>query len=168
MERSMRSNPKLQGLLILIAIGAMAWFPLRWVFEHVSVSPTHSDPHHFFWFSKKPKDLAAMGKGDYVIFPHCSRIIDNCYPSCKLIKKVVCVPGDTLSAHNRTFSCNDKFLGTSLTHNKRKVSVASFEFQGIIPEGKLFVMCSARDSYDSRYIGFVDKKDVQAIAHPLF
>jgi len=40
-------------------------------------------------------------------------------------------------------------------------------FNGKVPEGTLFVSGQHRDSFDSRYWGFLDRKKVEAIAHPL-
>lgn len=169
MDKSKRSNLNVKSLVIVFLIAAVAWYPSKWFFSHISRSPTHSDPqHHFFWMSKDPQKIASVTKGDYIIFPHSTRIIDNCYPSCHLTKKIVCAPGDVLSAHDHIFTCNGSMLGQSLTHNKHKVPVTSFEYEGRIPDGKFFVMCPARDSYDSRYFGLVDKSNVQAVARPLF
>ena len=83
----------------------------------------------------------------------------------RFIKRVVCGPGDFLEVKNDEFFCNGKFLGKALEYTcKDHKKIDNFQFSGIIPKDKFFVMGETLCSYDSRYWGFVDKKSVEGKA----
>jgi signal peptidase I len=105
--------------------------------------------------------VGAPQRGDIVVF---------IYPedrSKDFIKRLIGVPGDTIEIRNK------KILLNGLPYNdKHGVYVDNFVIPGAVqprdnfgpvtvPEGSLFVMGDNRDeSYDSRFWGFVSKKDV--------
>lgn len=105
--------------------------------------------------------VGAPQRGDIVVF---------IYPedrSKDFIKRLIGVPGDTIEIRNK------KILLNGLPYNdKHGVYVDNFIIPGAVqprdnfgpvtvPEGSLFVMGDNRDeSYDSRFWGFVSKKDV--------
>jgi signal peptidase I len=105
--------------------------------------------------------VGAPQRGDIVVF---------IYPedrSKDFIKRVIGVPGDTIEIRNK------KILLNGLPYNdKHGVYVDNLIIPGAVqprdnfgpvtvPEGSLFVMGDNRDeSYDSRFWGFVSKKDV--------
>jgi signal peptidase I len=105
--------------------------------------------------------VGAPQRGDIVVF---------IYPedrSKDFIKRLIGVPGDTIEVRNK------KILINSLPYSdKHGVYVDNLVIPGAVqprdnfgpvtvPEGSLFVMGDNRDeSYDSRFWGFVSKKDV--------
>ncbi|MBU2026611.1 MAG: signal peptidase I [Proteobacteria bacterium] len=105
--------------------------------------------------------VGAPQRGDIVVF---------IYPedrSKDFIKRLIGVPGDTIEIRNK------KILLNGLPYNdKHGVYMDNFIIPGAVqprdnfgpvtvPEGSLFVMGDNRDeSYDSRFWGFVSKKDV--------
>jgi len=83
----------------------------------------------------------------------------------RFIKRVVCGPGDFLEVKDDKFFCNGKFLGKALEYTcKDHKKIDNFQFRGIIPEGKYFVIGETLCSYDSRYWGFVDKESIEGKA----
>ncbi len=82
-------------------------------------------------------------------------------------KQVVCAAGDELSRKGDAFYCNGRFIGMGKHYSLKGIPVKLFEFQGTIPEGQLFVMGDNRDSYDSRYFGFISLSDVKGVVYPL-
>lgn len=147
-------------LLIVLSLAGY-WFCSRLVF---SISPSLS--HRIFVLDRSGRH---PGKGDYVIFRFASPLFENGKPQ-KLIKEVTCSAGDTLTvdAQNRLFYCNGKFLGKAKMITLKGASLPMFVFNGKIPEGRLFVSGMHRDSFDSRYWGFLDERRVEAIATPFF
>ena len=147
-------------LLIVLSLAGY-WFCSRLVF---SISPSLS--HRVFVLDRSGR---TPRKGDYAIFHLASPLFENGKPQ-KLIKEVTCSAGDTLSvdAQNRFFYCNGKYLGKAKVITLKGAALPMFVFNGRIPEGMLFVSGRHRDSFDSRYWGFLDERRVEAIATPFF
>ncbi len=102
--------------------------------------------------------------------PHRGDIVVFIYPedrSKDFIKRLIGVPGDTIEIRNKKI-----FINGLPYSDKHGVYVDNFIIPGAVqprdnfgpvtvPEGSLFVMGDNRDeSYDSRFWGFVSKKDV--------
>lgn len=135
--------------------------------ERISVSPTDSVGAHVFFYKRnfKPSEIH---EDTLVVVPLYTRIRPDCWP-CQVVKYVKCDSGDKLEAtHRGEFFCNNVYLGRAKTHSREGTPVERFEFDGIIPEGKFFAMGTCVDSYDSRYVGLEDKRDIKAVAVPLF
>ena len=105
--------------------------------------------------------VGAPQRGDIVVFIYPKD------PSKDFIKRLIGVPGDTIEIRNK------KILLNGLPYNdKNGVYVDNLDIPGAVqprdnfgpvtvPEDSLFVMGDNRDeSYDSRFWGFVSKKDV--------
>ena len=73
------------------------------------------------------------------------------------VKKVACLGGEYLKNKGRDFYCGEKYIGTAKLFDKQGNPAGLFEYSGKIEESKLFVIGETRDSYDSKYWGFVDK-----------
>jgi signal peptidase I len=105
--------------------------------------------------------VGAPQRGDIVVF---------IYPedrSKDFIKRLIGLPGDTIEIHDKKI-----FINGLPYNDKHGVHVDNLVIPGAVqprdnfgpvtvPEGSLFVMGDNRDeSYDSRFWGFVSKKDV--------
>ena len=106
-----------------------------------------------------------------------SPLIENNKPQ-KAIKRVGCAAGEVLFGKNGEFSCylpgNDEkpscdgtFLGKAKEFSLKGEKLPIFSYSGVVPEGKMFLIGSHKDSYDSRYFGFVNVKDILYVAHPV-
>ena len=84
-----------------------------------------------------------------------------------LIKKVACISGDNLTVIGKKYYCNNKLISVAKDMDKKGNKVDNFKFNGIISEGKLFVIGTNRDSYDSKYFGFIDKDKTIYKVYPL-
>lgn len=80
----------------------------------------------------------------------------------KIIKRVIGLPGDTVSYKNKTLYINDKKVEENFTHTNdtRDFKLGDIGYQKI-PGDKYFVVGDNRNnSMDSRMIGLVDKEQI--------
>ncbi|NVN92091.1 MAG: S26 family signal peptidase [Desulfuromonadales bacterium] len=147
-------------ILVMVLSFTGYWFCSRLVF---SLSPSLS--HRIFVLDRSGR---APRKGDYVIFPLSSPLFQQGKRQ-RVIKQVTCAAGETLSVdeRNRFFYCNGTYLGMAKLITLKGNTLPLFVFNGRVPEGKLFVSGQHRDSFDSRYWGFLDQGRVEALATPL-
>lgn len=148
----------LAGFLILSFAGAV--IPGR-----LSISLSNSVGHRLFYYKPQFKP-SSLKKDTFVLLNVYTKLRPNCWP-CQVVKKIACVEGDVLSVEETSFYCNEEYIGTAKPCAKDGTPLQAFQFNGVIPGGKLFVAGACVDSYDSRYIGFIDKKDVKAIVVPI-
>ena len=125
-----------------------------------------SNSVNYSLFYKKEVSIP-LKKGQYVVVPHQSPLINHGQP-CKLIKRVACAEGDTLISKEALFYCNNEPIGRAKPFSLEGVPLPYFQYKGVIPQGKIFICGDHKDSYDSRYFGFKEVDDVEAIGVPLF
>ena len=63
--------------------------------------------------------------------------------------------------------CGNRFLGVAKTKSMKGEPVQPFVFNGIVPINKVFATGGHKDSYDSRYFGFVERSKITGLAIPL-
>ncbi len=83
-------------------------------------------------------------------------------------KRFVGCPGDVLTTKGREFYINGSCVGVASETDSRGYLVKSFKFSGEIPKNTYFVLGDGKDSYDSRYWGFVKKSWIVGRGFPLF
>ncbi len=129
----------------------------------VAISP--SLDHRIFVITKRftPDEIR---KDNYVVFTVRSHYIKDGRPS-RLLKKVSCIAGEKLETRTRQYYCDGEYLGTAKWYSLKGEPVDSFVYSGTVPEGKLFVTGRHADSFDSRYLGFIERRNVEGIARPL-
>ena len=147
----------------LAAVSALVFGLL--VPERIVVAISPSLDHRIFVVVRgfSPDEIR---KGDYVVFTARSHYIKNGIPS-RLLKKVSCVSGEMIETKAREYYCDGKYLGMAKSYSLKGEPVDSFAYSGPVPEGMLFVMGNHPDSFDSRYLGFIERRNVESIAHPL-
>lgn len=166
MEKSWKSTlPSKRLIGVLIGIFSL-YYAGAAIPKRLSYSPTDSVGYHFF-FLKYHFDPAELKEGTLVVLPVYTRIRPDCWP-CLMVKYIKCVSGQKLNVRNNQFFCDDVFLGTAVFQSKTGMPVEVFQYNGIIPEERIFLMGVTGDSYDSRYVGLENISDVKAIAVPLF
>ncbi len=131
----------------------------------IAVATSPSLDHRIFVITKRftPDEIR---KNDYVVFTVRSHYIKDGRP-VRLLKKVSCVTGEKLEMRSREYYCNGEYLGTAKQYSMRGEPVDAFAYSGTVPEGKLFVAGRSVDSFDSRYLGFIERRNVEGIARPL-
>ncbi|KAF0145774.1 MAG: signal peptidase I [Nitrospirae bacterium] len=108
-------------------------------------------------------------KGDIIVFKYPED------PSRDFIKRVVAVEGDVVESKNKAIYVNGKQTSEPYTqHTDNSIRPMGIEPRDnfgplIVPRNKFFVMGDNRDqSYDSRYWGYVDRKDIKGKALILY
>ena len=152
-------------LYLLLFIGALVFGGIS-IPSRFSVTITPSLKHRVF-FLKKTFDGSEIKKGDHVLFNMSTSYINN-GKRFNAIKEVSCVSREYLTVKDKNYFCNGQFIGHAKDISLRGEPVNNFLFDGQIPEGMIFVTGSHKDSYDSKYFGFLRRKDVKAIAYPIF
>jgi conjugal transfer pilin signal peptidase TrbI len=147
-----------------IALGVVSVLLLL-VHQRIAVTVTPSLRYRVFYL--KDCSEKEIRKGEYVLF-NLDHPVTRDLRFEKTIKQVVCAPGDQLSVNDRDYYCNGIFIGRAKDVSLRNEKVTNFVYSGEVPARSLFVMGHHKDSYDSRYFGFISSNDVEKMAYPLF
>ena len=155
-------NHKLAVYLVALSIVSVL---LLLVHQRIAVTVTPSLRYKVFYL----KDCSGkeIRKGEYVLF-NLDHPVTRDLSFKKTIKQVVCASGDQLSVNDRDYYCNGIFIGRAKDVSLRNEKVTNFVYSGEVPARSLFVMGHNKDSYDSRYFGFISSGDVEKMAYPLF
>ncbi|MBI5655532.1 MAG: S26 family signal peptidase [Geobacter sp.] len=133
----------------------------------ISVTLTPSLTHRVYWLIRYPDKVV---RGDYVLFRHkelSARM--GIKKSDDVMKIIGCNEGDLLTVDvEKKFFCNGEYLVRAKDFSLKGEPLQHFTFNGPVPKGFMFVMGQHKDSYDSRYFGFVDKSRILAKADPIF
>ncbi|NWF76859.1 MAG: signal peptidase I [Nitrospirae bacterium] len=104
-------------------------------------------------------------RGDIIVFKYPEN------PKKDFIKRVVAIEGDVIEEKDKALYLNgQRVIEPYAYHYDKYVKPNGFDPRDnfgplVVPEGKVFVMGDNRDqSYDSRYWGFVDLKDIRGKA----
>jgi len=128
---------------IMLSIAAVMWFLKFPVTPSIDKSVLYRD-----LFSSNPITV-----GEYILFTHDHELIGG---KKSVIKKVGCVAGQRLERRDDGFYCDDKFLKVIRLERVSGDPLPQFEFNGVMPDNKLFVYGTDQYSFGSRHWGFVD------------
>lgn len=117
--------------------------------------------------SVEPRLLIATfgvpAKGDYINIEMSHPMLAT-HEIGVMTKRVGCMPGETLSRQGEEFFCQGEPVGKLLTHTTDGRPLTPFAWQGgEIPPGKVYLVGDHLRSFDSRYFGLVDQKDLQKL-----
>jgi conjugal transfer pilin signal peptidase TrbI len=155
---------KRKKILTALVFGTMFWLMVvNYVAMHYSVgiNVTPSLPYRFIVVKKdftesdlKQKEVVSF------IFGFDSKY-DHYKKGAIFAKRLMCMPGDTLTTTGRFHFCNGFPLGSSLRiDSKGKPVTEHFVFNGVIPKEHYYVQGDHTHSYDSRYWGLIEKKQI--------
>lgn len=155
-----KSNLKEIGGILLVFIVGVAAFSWPHFFVR---SPSPSLGYYLFFNLRTNRDIR---KGDYVVFNMSSKYINGGKPE-SLLKEVSCVEGDMLERRGREYLCNGVFLGRAKECSLKGVRLDNFLYSGTVPKGEVFVTAPHKDSFDSRYFGFIRTADIVTKVYPV-
>jgi signal peptidase I len=149
-----------RNLVLVLGLGLLGMLLPR----HVGISETRSLEHTVFLLGyHHPREIE---RGEYLQFglkgdPHVGDRV--------LIKRVVGVPGDEVeTTADGRYLVNGVLVAVAKPYSLEGERLTWFRFRGQIPAGRYFVCGEHKDSYDSRYFGLVDARDVVSMAYPVF
>lgn len=145
--------------LVMVTVLAGIYLP-----SHISITMTPSLNHRIYFIEK---EFASVGKGDYVLFNFSSSYIEG-GKVVKATKRIGCAEGDYLHVVMGDYYCGNDYLGRAKEKALNGSSLPRFEYVGTVPHGKVFVVGDSKDSFDSRYWGFLDKGKIIAKAYPIW
>jgi len=142
--------------LIIVTIGTIAikQFSKHYSFGGVATKSINKD---FLFYTK---DWEGKIKNNSIIIFYLPKNTFYYKKGTIFTKYIRCIEGDTLNTKGLNYYCNGKFIGKARTHDSKGRSIKNFVFNGVIPKGKYFAMGTHPKSYDSRYWGFVSKRDI--------
>ena len=149
-------------LLLILILGL--WLKSIFVKHYqIGINFTDSLPGRVYFVAKGNLNLAI---GDLVVFKNDSNVL--LYADKNLIKIVAGKQNDKITVQDRTYLIN----GYNVTAKKYSTSGARLnQFQpsdNIIPKDNYFVITTSKDSYDSRYFGFISKSQIIGKAWQIF
>mgnify|MGYP006188389611 CR=1 FL=1 len=141
-------------IVSLVAVGG-------WFSGNITVAATRSIDKRVFWqTTDTPTERGQYGSFTY---PSSSYLAKRGVDGKPFTKMVGCIAGDYLSFVGGAFYCNDELLARPLVADRLDEKLPVFRYEGVIPEGKAFMVGSHPYSGDSRYLGFVDVETVKRV-----
>jgi type IV secretory pathway protease TraF len=152
--------------------------------QRLSITVSDSLRYSLFFLTSLDNDTE-IRKGDYVLFtlsdrplvqkvlveswknePEAARFLQN--RQLYFIKEVVCTQGDWFRNDGLDFYCNSDHPGRAKPLSLNNSPLHHFAFNGTVPKGCLAVFGHSYDSFDSRYFGFITRKEVRSTAWPVW
>lgn len=153
--------------MTIVGLGAISFLGY-FIVSNLVVSLGDSIDRKVFW-KVNAKELK---RGNYVLIQTDEKDI---FAKGKLISKIVgCASGEVLEIKDNEYYCGEDYLGRAKNKSRTGISVTPFNPCGSsyckyqVPEGQYFVVGTHKDSYDSRYFGFVDADKIVAKLLPLW
>lgn len=148
------------GLKIIIAIMGLIVF-LQF-FVTIGINITDSIPQKVFLIIKG----ISPSKGDFVAFRfQGSRYYKKGKTFIKILVGKEC---DRVETIGRQVILNKLLIAIAKDKDLEGNRIEPFKYKGVIPPGKMLVLGISKDSYDSRYFGFIDKEQIIGRAIALF
>lgn len=148
------------AIVSIVCISFGSWIP-----RQLTVNPTSSLRQTLFVLNRhvSPESIVT---GDIVRFPFNDAVTKG---PVHLLKRVGCNQGQLLTVTDqKEYFCDGKWLGKAKDRSRLGSPIQNFKFNGLVPRGKFFALADHKDSYDSRYFGFVELSHVVAKAYPIF
>lgn len=84
-----------------------------------------------------------------------------------LVKRIVCGEGEYIATNGLEYYCNGRYLGKARTTDSKGRPVKHVFLNQYIEKGYYFVMGENERSYDSRYLGLIERVRIKKLMYPL-
>jgi conjugal transfer pilin signal peptidase TrbI len=161
-EKNVTAVRTLGRVSVLIACTILG----TWLNSHINITTSPSLKERVYWIdnSAQPESLR---DGDAVLFYHADK--STGFKEKLITKRIACNESEEFkSDSNGDYYCNGRFLVRAKVRFLNGSTAERFNYKGNVPAGSMFVVGDHKDSYDSRYYGFIEKGRVVAKAYPLF
>ena len=166
----MSTVQKIRNVCYGILFGIFLYITLTFITTYygtLTIVTYSSMPFHMGFVCKNKICLKNLKKGDIVAFR--KYFIDKYIPDDGLlVKYIMCDEGDNLTVDKyKIYYCNGEWFSVAKGFDKNGNRVKNFIYNGKIPKGKIFVSGASKDSYDSKYFGFIDKDKILYKVYPI-
>lgn len=164
--KEIRHNYK-RMILIIFAIASIVVM-FKYLFSFIGINVTDSVNFKVYYITKGTINIS---HDKYIIFKANVVPPDPFFKKGEtLVKRIGCLEYERLYVKNGWYYCNDIKLSKyePMFSVKFKKNIEPIYFDTIVPKGKIFVVGDRSRSYDSRFWGFIDEKDIIGNANPLF
>lgn len=142
------------------AIAIVLLAGLNYVTNHAVVTLTRSVNYRLYW----PDSTPAL-KGDYAWFE--IEHADLGKGPKRLTKRIGCEAGDYLTYQAPLHFCNGVLLDQVMPARANGDPIEAFVYDGLIPEGQVYMVGDISASLDSRYFGLVQRSALHHV-QPVF
>lgn len=140
---------------------------VSWFLKHYCIGiPSQEQsclPWTFFLVVKDPQVL--LHRGDLVVFK--AQRVGHGFDGMKMVKFVAGIPGDSIKVRNGRLYVSNVYWDDLSLCDALKQPRTVYDRVEVVPDQKFFVLGTAKRSYDSRYWGYVDAKQIMGYAIPL-
>lgn len=140
----------MKSKIILLSSLALSCFFFDWFFTKLIVTETNSVHYRVFW---KTNETSVI-KNDYVHYENVTELLAGKGVK-SVIKQVGCSAGNNLSKQGHLFRCDGMVIAETLEMDGKGNPLPRFTFNGLIPDGYMFLIGDHDRSFDSRYFGLV-------------
>jgi len=111
-----------------------------------------------------------VSRNDLVTFRYLGENIYHYEKNQNFTKIVKCMSGDYLKTEidvieGNKYYCNDTFIGQALKKDMELKSISNFVYNGMLKDGRIFVIGTHKYSYDSRYWGLVNDEQIIGLSY---
>lgn len=161
---SIKDNLNLPTILLMVFIATLVIFATISRYK-IAFQTDYSVDFQVGILDEKDKDIK---KGELFGFYFLAVKNDDRY-GWRFVKRLACSEGDFLESRGRDFYCNGRYIGTAKTKDKKGKPInLLFQYKGRIGKGDYFAIGDTKDSYDSKYWGFVKKEWIIGKVTPLW
>ena len=157
----------LNGVLIFLLIySVFSWFSHRFVIGHDGQKTQCLEGNHRWYLIDR--GTHALNPGDLVAYRSDARMAPEFPQGTLVVKRVEAVSGDAVDLETQGLRIQGLMQSIRFPHRERlKDRAIPSGSRWIIPEGSVWVMGDHPRSFDSRYFGPIDERQIVGVAHAL-